>query len=104
MSFEIVISPIAEKQLLKIEKKARNQIRNKINDLKDEPEKRGKSLIGILSDYRSIRAAGQRYRIIYQVKRKQIIVFIINVGIRKQGDKKDIYELLKKYIRLGLIE
>ncbi len=64
MPFEIVISSIAEKQLLKIEKKARNQIRNKINDLTEEPDKRGKPLAGILSDYRSIRAAGQRYRII----------------------------------------
>jgi mRNA interferase RelE/StbE len=31
-------------------------------------------------------------------------VIIIAIGIRKDGDKKDIYELMKKYIKTGLLE
>jgi mRNA interferase RelE/StbE len=29
---------------------------------------------------------------------------VIVVGIRKAGDKKDIYELMKKLIRTGIVE
>ena len=47
---------------------------------------------------------GQRYRIIYQVKESEIEVVIVAVGIRRDGDKKnDIYELMKKYIKIGLL-
>jgi mRNA interferase RelE/StbE len=35
---------------------------------------------------------------------EEIIVIIIAVGIRKAGDKKDIYELMKKYIKTGLLK
>jgi mRNA interferase RelE/StbE len=28
----------------------------------------------------------------------------VAVGMRKSGDKKDIYELMKKYIKTGLLE
>jgi len=56
-----------------------------------------------LQEYRSIPSTGQRYRIIYQINEEQIIVIIVAVGIRKDGDKKDIYELMKKYVKIGLL-
>jgi mRNA interferase RelE/StbE len=51
-----------------------------------------------------VRTAGQRYRILYRVEAKTVIVLVVAVGIRKDGDKKDIYALAQKMIRLGLIE
>ena len=72
--------------------------------MKDEPLLLGKALKGPLKEYRSVRAAGQRYRIIYQVLENEIIVIVVAVGIRKAGDKKDIYELMKKYIKVGFID
>jgi mRNA interferase RelE/StbE len=60
-------------------------------------------LWGELIGYRSIRAVGQRYRVIYQVKGKSVIVLMIAVGIRKEGSKQDIYELARKPLRLGLV-
>ena len=80
------------------------KIINKIEDLKEDPLKRGKQLKGNLSELRSIRAAGQRYRIIYKVVNDELIVIVVAVGIRKDGDKKDIYNLMKKYIKLGLLD
>lgn len=70
----------------------------------EEPKLMGKLLKGPLKELRSVRAAGQRYRIIYKVIDEEIVVIIITVGIRKEGDKKDIYELLKKYIKTGLMD
>ena len=102
--YKIKLTKTAAKNLKVIEKKTLKQILNKIESLKDEPYLLGKPLKGPLSEYRSVRAAGQRYRVIYKVLNKEIIVIIIAVGIRKDGDKKDIYELMKKYIKSGLLD
>ncbi len=31
-------------------------------------------------------------------------MIVVAVGIRKAGDKKDIYELMKKLVRTGIVE
>ena len=64
-------------------------ILTRIEKLKDEPEKQGKALSEELSGYRSIRAVGQRYRIIYRVDQDRVVVVI--VGRRNEGDKRDVY-------------
>jgi mRNA interferase RelE/StbE len=57
-----------------------------------------------LEGYRSLRAVGQRYRIIYKVEATKVIVTVVTVGIRKDGDKADVYALAKKLARLGLLD
>jgi mRNA interferase RelE/StbE len=71
--------------------------------LSDDPEKQGKALLGNLAGFRSIRAVGQRYRIIYKVRGEEVIVLIVAIGIRRDGAKDDIYNLAKKLFRLGLL-
>ncbi len=100
----IRITPQAIWQLKNLDSRTRRQVAAKIDDLRIEPEKRGKALQGSLAGFRSIRAAGQRYRIVYIVKNREIIVLIIAVGIRKEGDKKDIYALMKKLVNSGFLE
>ena len=102
--FEIKLTLIAAENIKKLDIRSKNQIINKIELLKKEPLLLGKSLKGPLKEFRSIRAAGQRYRIIYKVIESEIIVIVIAIGIRKDGDKKDIHELMKKYIKTGLLE
>ena len=102
--YRIKITKIAAENMQQIEKSAQIQIINIIEKLKEEPPLLGKPLRGPLKDYRSIRAAGQRYRIIYKIIENEIIVLVVAVGIRKDGDTKDIYELMKKYIKTNLLE
>ena len=102
--FRVKLTKIAAENIKSFDTKIQKQILNKIDSLKEEPLLLGKQLKGPLKDFRSIRAAGQRYRIIYRVRETEIIVIIIAVGIRKAGDKKDIYELMKKFIKIGLID
>jgi mRNA interferase RelE/StbE len=71
-------------------------LRDRIEQLKVEPEKQGKALVDSLAGLRSIRAVGQRYRIIYKIEQAQVLVIIVGVGRRKDGDKKDIYTVLQK--------
>ena len=91
--------------IAKLDSKSQQQIIEKIEILKIEPLKVGKQLKGNLQEYRSIRSVGQRYRIIYQVKDTDVEVIVVAVGRRRDGDKKhDIYELMKKYVKMGLLD
>jgi mRNA interferase RelE/StbE len=47
---------------------------------------------------------GQRYRIVYAVQRERVIVYVMAVGLRRQGSRSDVYQLAKKLLRLGLLE
>ncbi|MBI5245247.1 MAG: type II toxin-antitoxin system RelE/ParE family toxin [Elusimicrobia bacterium] len=85
------------------DRRIREQIAKRIDGLAHNPELQGKPLIGELSGLRSLRAAGQRYRIIYTVNRRIVTVIILAVGVREEGDRRDIYELAKKLIRMGLL-
>ena len=73
-------------------------ILTRIEKLKDEPERQGKALSEELSGYRSIRAVGQRYRIVYKIEQDQVLVVIVGVGRRKEGDKRDIYAVTQDLI------
>ncbi|MBL7048141.1 MAG: type II toxin-antitoxin system RelE/ParE family toxin [Nitrospira sp.] len=82
----------------------RKKIAETIDRLSEAPDKQGKQLVAELSGLRSIRAVGQRYRIIYKIIKDEVVVAVIAAGIRKDGDRGDIYQLAKKLIRLRLIE
>jgi len=101
--YTIKLTQIAAEFITKLDGKSQQQIMEKIEVLKEYPLKVGKPLKGNLQDYRSIRSVGQRYRIIYQVTETEVEVIVVAVGIRRDGDKKnDIYELMKKYVKIGL--
>ena len=61
-----------------------------------------KMLVEKLSGFRSVLAAG-RYRIIYKIEKQAVIIYVLAAGIRKEGDKKDIYEIAKKLLNAGLL-
>jgi len=104
VTWKILLTPTAQKLLADIsDRRIREKIGAVIDRLTEDPEKQGKALLGELSGFRSIRAVGQRYRIIYQVRGNEIIVVIVAVGIRRDGAKDDIYNLAKKLIKLGLL-
>jgi len=84
------------------DKRARAIIFEKAQSLCKEPERQGKALLYDLAGYRSLRVVAQRYRIIYKIEDAHVIVFVVAVGIRKDKDSKDIYELARKIIRARL--
>jgi Plasmid stabilisation system protein. len=74
-------------------------ISDKIDGLKLDPDIQGKPLTGNLKRYRAVRAAGQRYRVVYQVAMLEGVVTVVVVGIRKDGDKRDAYEVARKRLK-----
>ena len=104
MTYRITILPVALKALADIsDRRIQEKIRDRIDALAHDPELQGKPLGGELAGYRSLRAVGQRYRILYHVEREKIVVLIVVIGIRKEGDRGDVYRLAKKLLRLQLI-
>ena len=105
MRWKIKLTLPALKQLAAIrDTRIRESISRRINALENNPEEQVKPLAAELAGYRSIRAVGQRYRILYKLEAEQVIVVVVALGIRKAGDKKDVYELAKKLARLGLLD
>jgi mRNA interferase RelE/StbE len=105
MRWQIKLTLPALKQLAAIkDTRVKESISRRINALENDPERQGKPLSDELTGYRSIRAVGQRYRILYKLEAEQVIVVVVALGMRKQGDKKDVYELAKKLARLGLLD
>ncbi len=103
--WRVKVLPVAKKQLAAIKDQwVQAALRSSLKRLEYEPELQGKPMIGELAGYHSLRAVGQRYRIIYKVKEEQVLVVVVTLGIRKEGDKKDVYELARKLIRLGLLD
>ena len=83
--------------------RVRKKIAERIDGLHQDPDKQGKELHGELKGYRSLRAVGQRYRIVYRLDHGKVIVLIVSLGIRKEGDREDVYSLTKKLLKLGLL-
>jgi mRNA interferase RelE/StbE len=101
LEYNIQLTPLALEMLSSVkDQREKAKLSDRIDQLKIEPDKQGKALIDNLAGHRSIRAVGQRYRIVYKVEAENIIVVIVGVGRRKEGDKKDIYALLEKLLNL----
>ena len=104
MTYSIVIEPTAMEMIAAIkDRRIQEKIGERIDGLAHHPDQQGKPLIGEFAGYRSLRAVGQRYRIIYRIEKGKVIVSVIAIGIRKEGARDDIYELAKKLIHLRLI-
>ena len=103
MIFSIELTPSALGLLQRIaDRRVREKIAQRIDALACDPEKQGKPLSGELSGLRSVRAVGRRYRIVYRVDRGRVVVLVLAAGLRKEGDRTDIYALAHRLIRLGL--
>jgi mRNA interferase RelE/StbE len=104
MSYQIEITPAALESLEAItDRGTRSAIVLRIDVLSQEPERIGKSLRGLLTGFMSIRAAGQRYRVVYRIDASKACVGVHMIGIRKEGSRHDIYELAEHLVRRGLI-
>ena len=80
------------------DRREQEKLAERIDQLEIEPEKQGKALVDNLLGFRNVRAVGQRYRIVYKVEQEQVLVLVVGIGRRKDGDKKDIYTLLEKLL------
>ena len=90
--YQIVITERAASQIKAIkDKRVRKAITERIRQLNTDPEKCGKPLTGNLEHHYRIKVL-RRWRVVYRVAKIGKTVVVVLVGIRKAGDKKDVYE------------
>jgi mRNA interferase RelE/StbE len=80
------------------------RVRDRIDGLPVDPDLQGKVLLGELKGYHSLRAAGQRFRIVYRVHQAHVEVLAVAIGRRAEGSREDIYRLAQRLLRLRLLE
>ena len=102
MKYSIELTVTAKEMLELIQLNHRKKIVEQIRTLEKEPEKKGKSLHGELSGFYSLHFS--RYRVIYTIDKGRVVVIVVAAGLRKEGERYDIYALAKKIIRSGLIK
>ena len=99
-TFRILLRSEARADLAGItDQRSRAAIGRKIDELQTEPTIRGKPLTGDLQGFYSVRAAGQRYRVIYAIEERAGVVTVVVIGIRKEGSKKDAYQVAQRRLR-----
>ena len=104
MTWRVLITPSALEMLKGItDQRIKRQVFEAIGKLSEDPEKKGKLLMGEMAGFRSLRAAGQKYRVLYKIEKEQVIVVVVAVGRRKEGDRKDIYSLARKLFEQKLL-
>jgi mRNA interferase RelE/StbE len=102
--YRVVLTLTAQSMLSALaDRRTRERIRDRIDGLTTEPELQGKALLGELKGYRSVRGAGQRYRILYRVHHASVEVLVVAVGRRAEGSREDIYRLAQRLLRLRLL-
>ncbi len=104
MQYQIDITPTALESIKAVtDRRTRIAIMRRIDNLVEEPDKKGKQLRGWLAGYMSTRAAGQRYRVVYRIDSSGLRVLVYMVGLRTEGSHRDIYALAERLVRRGLI-
>lgn len=78
--YQVILARSAEKDLKIIEERFKKRILKIILNLQNNPFV-GKKLDGEFKNYYSVRVGA--YRIIYEIKKKQLIIYVIRVKGRK---------------------
>jgi len=79
VTYSILLHPKAARELDKIKEPIRSRIKEKLTELRDNPEELGKRLR--YTDFWSLRIGD--YRTIYEIKREREQVIVLYVGHRR---------------------
>ncbi|HZI67525.1 MAG TPA: type II toxin-antitoxin system RelE/ParE family toxin [Thermoanaerobaculia bacterium] len=102
--YEVVWTETAVRMLSRAgDRRIQQELFDVSKKLELEPEKQGKPLREGLMGFRSLRAIGQRYRVLYTVERASRTVHVVAAGLRRAGARDDVYALAQKLVRLGLV-
>lgn len=98
-AYRVKLARRVQDQLRGIEDaRVRHLIVDALERLKLHPNQQGKPLRGEFAGYRSLRVVGQRYRVIYKVDGDRVVVYVVFLGLRRQGSPDDVYEQAKKLL------
>jgi addiction module RelE/StbE family toxin len=97
----IITERCANEDIPRLPTNVQRTLLQKLEKLQQQPEW-GKQLSGNLRKYRSLPIS--RYRIVYRNDLANDCIFVVAVGIRKEGSSEDIYAQILRLIRAGKLE
>ncbi len=104
-AYRVRLTPTAQTMMSAIkDRRIQEVIVHRMAGLAHDPDKQGKPLLGEFMGLCSIRAAGQRYRIIFRVRQEHVELIVVAFGLRREGDRDDIYRLAQRLLRMRLID
>lgn len=86
----------------KFGKKTYQLLRDLIQDLEFEPEKKGLPLRSPLQGFYSLHYS--RFRVIYRIEQDEAIVLVLGVGYHESGSRSDIYQIIERLIESGTLD
>jgi mRNA interferase RelE/StbE len=97
---DIEILPSAREALAAVaDKKVLREIAKTIDGLSSRPETQGKVLTDPLEGVRSLRAARERYRVLFEIDAETGRVQVLFVGLRRPGRPADVYRIAARLLR-----
>ena len=96
--YQILLSPLFEKEFAKLEKRIQERVRKILKRL--ETQLIGLPLTADLKGFYSVHFENNKYRLIYHVKDKTVEVLVVHVGKRTtqfyQEFKRDYAKMIRK--------
>jgi len=84
MNYKLKFLPSALKEWKKIAPPIQKQFKNKLKERMKKPRNRASQLRGFKDAYKiKLRSIG--YRLVYEVKDSEIVIYVITVGKRERG-------------------
>ena len=97
--YRIEVSPTGLQSLKAIkERKILRELAKTIDNLTQSPDRNGKLLRAPLDGVCSLRAARDRFRVLYRVDPRQKLVSVLLVAARAPGTEEDVYALAKRLL------
>lgn len=97
--YKIEVAPTGYRSLEALkDKKTLREVAKVIDGLDRAPDEQGKALVAPLEGVRSVRAARERFRILYRVDARKRVVSVLLVGERAPGQEADVYGLAQKLL------
>lgn len=91
--FSVFVAGAARKELKKLGRSVAAEILSHIDKkLTTRPEEYGEPLHGDLAGYRKLRVSG--FRVVYRVVADRVLVLVLAVGKRNEGNVDNIYDRL----------
>ncbi|MGA7951881.1 MAG: hypothetical protein WCA07_00020 [Gloeobacterales cyanobacterium] len=77
MDYQVELTKLATSMIAEIQDlREQKGIIDRLKKLENDPLMQGKALTGDLKGYHSLRAVGQRYRIVYKVVQERVLVIV----------------------------
>ncbi|MFQ6116833.1 MAG: type II toxin-antitoxin system RelE/ParE family toxin [Candidatus Bipolaricaulia bacterium] len=96
MSYQVLLGSRAAKQLRRLDKRAQERLKEALEQLKEEPQKRSFILSGDLPHLRYIKVShgGIQYGVVFKLDSQRG-----EIGVLFLGTRQNFYRELKRYLR-----